>query len=71
MVAPRENALACSECHTRGDSRMADLAGFYMPGRDKFQLLDSLGLILVLGNLLGVTIHGLMRIFTNGRKEEK
>jgi hypothetical protein len=53
------------------DSRLANLAGFYMPGRDKFQLLDSLGWILVLGHLLGVGIHGLTRMFTNGRKEGK
>jgi hypothetical protein len=71
MVAPKENVVACNECHTRDDSRLANLAGFYMPGRDKFQLLDSLGWILVLGHLLGVGIHGLTRMFTNGRKEGK
>jgi octaheme c-type cytochrome (tetrathionate reductase family) len=69
MVAPKENAVSCSQCHTREDSRMASLAGFYMPGRDKFSLLDAAGWILVLGNLAGVTLHGLTRIFTNGRKE--
>jgi octaheme c-type cytochrome (tetrathionate reductase family) len=71
MVAPRENVVSCNECHTREQSRLANLAGFYMPGRDKFQLLDSIGWILVLGHLVGVTIHGLTRMFTNGRKEEK
>ena len=69
MVAPRENVVACNECHTRKESRLTNLAGFYMPGRDKFQLLDSIGWILVLAHLLGVGIHGLTRIFThtNGR----
>jgi octaheme c-type cytochrome (tetrathionate reductase family) len=71
MVAPKENVVACNECHTRNDSRLASLAGFYMPGRDHFSLLDSLGWILVLGHLLGVAIHGLTRVFTNGRKEEQ
>ena len=69
MVAPRENVVACNECHIRRDSRLANLAGFYMPGRDKFQLLDSFGWILALGLLVGVSIHGLTRMFTNGRKE--
>ncbi|XPS88019.1 cytochrome c family protein [Desulfosarcina variabilis str. Montpellier] len=73
MVAPRENVVACNECHTREQSRLANLAGFYIPGRDNFQLLDSIGWILVLAHLLGVVIHGLTRIFThtNGRKEGK
>ena len=26
MVAPRENVVACNECHTRDDSRLANLA---------------------------------------------
>jgi octaheme c-type cytochrome (tetrathionate reductase family) len=69
MVAPKENVVACSECHTAKDSRLASLTGFYMPGRDKFNLLDSFGWIVVLGSLLGVVLHGLGRIFTNGRKE--
>jgi octaheme c-type cytochrome (tetrathionate reductase family) len=71
MVAPKENVVACNECHTRTNSRLASLNGFYMPGRDKFQLLDSLGWILVLGHVLGVGVHGLTRMFTNGRKEGK
>ena len=71
MVAPKENVVACNQCHTRDDSRLASLAGFYMPGRDQFSLLDSLGWILVLGHLLGVAIHGLTRMFTNSRKEGK
>ena len=71
MVAPKENVVACNECHTENGSRLASLGGFYMPGRDKFQLLDSLGWILVLGHVLGVGLHGLTRMFTNGRKEGK
>ncbi|MBI9084012.1 MAG: tetrathionate reductase family octaheme c-type cytochrome [Desulfobacterales bacterium] len=65
MVAPKENRVSCSECHARSGSRLANLAGFYMPGRDKLNLLDALGWIAVLGALLGVTLHGLGRIFAN------
>ncbi|MFW5908982.1 MAG: tetrathionate reductase family octaheme c-type cytochrome [Desulfosalsimonas sp.] len=60
MVAPAEDALDCSACHS-DDGRLADLAGFYMPGRDKSGLLDFLGWTVVLGSLAGVLIHGLMR----------
>ncbi len=70
MVAPKENRVACNECHTRQESRLADLTGFYMPGRDRFELLNAVGWILVIGHLIGVTIHGLTRMFTNGRKED-
>ena len=63
MVAPKEKVLACTECHTRQDGRMATLAGFYMPGRDKLGFLDAIGWIAVLGALLGVSLHGLGRVF--------
>ena len=59
MVAPKEKAVACSECHIQDGGRLANLAGFYMPGRDRLSLLDSVGWLLVLGHLVGVAIHGL------------
>ena len=34
MVAPKEKSLSCTECHSKTDSRLANLKGFYMPGRD-------------------------------------
>jgi hypothetical protein len=60
------------KCHVRQDGRLAAVAGVYMPARDRISLLDTLGWLAVLGALLGVTLHGLGRIFTkaNGRKEE-
>jgi len=71
MVAPREQAVSCTECHVRTGSRLAKLTGFYMPGRDRFAALDALGWIVVLGSLVGVCLHGLTRMFTSGRKEGK
>jgi hypothetical protein len=72
MVAPKENVVACNECHTcNGQPHGEPGRLLHAPRRDKFQLLDSLGWILVLGHLLGVGIHGLTRMFTNGRKEGK
>lgn len=65
MVAPKESVVACTECHARSGGRLANLAGFYMPGRDKINFLDAVGWIAVLGALLGVALHGLGRIFAN------
>jgi octaheme c-type cytochrome (tetrathionate reductase family) len=62
MVAPSEDALSCSECHSR-DGRLNDLEGFYMPGRDNFGWLDILGYLALGGALLGVIVHALLRKF--------
>lgn len=67
MVAPKENVVSCTECHTRNGGRLASLAGFYMPGRDRLNILDSIGWLVVIGSLAGVCLHGLGRVFANGR----
>jgi octaheme c-type cytochrome (tetrathionate reductase family) len=71
MVAPKDHVVACNQCHTLETGRMSDITGVYMPGRDRVGLLDTLGWVAVIGALLGVCLHGLGRIFTNGngRKE--
>ena len=73
MVAPKDNVVACGECHTRNDSRLANLTnGIYMPGRDHNKWINTIGWIAVLSSLVGVTFHGLGRLFSNtrnGRKE--
>ena len=69
MVAPKENVLSCTECHSKDNSRLANLAGFYMPARDCVGVIETLGWILVLGSLAGVIIHGLGRIFSINRKK--
>lgn len=70
MVAPKDRVVECRECHTGSAGRLANLAGFYMPGRDNFRALDTIGWILVFVSLVGVVLHGLGRIFTTaGRKE--
>ena len=69
MVAPKEGALDCSECHAR-EGRLAELKGFYLPGRDSNWWLDTLGLLAVFGTLAGALGHGLIRIISNkGRKQ--
>lgn len=68
MVAPKENVVACTECHTSKGSRLANLGGFYMPGRDRAKWLDILGWTTIIGALAGVLLHGVGRFFANGRK---
>jgi hypothetical protein len=71
MVAPKEDALECSQCHTRPSSRLANLTGFYMPGRDRLKFIDIAGWAIVLCSFGGIVLHALGRIFTNGRKKEE
>lgn len=61
MVAPKEGALDCEACHAK-DGRLADLAGFYMPGRDPGGPVDKIGLAILIAALAGVAGHGLLRI---------
>ncbi len=71
MVAPREDALNCTECHTDKGSRLAGITDVYLPGRDKSKLFDTIGWLSVFGALAGVLLHGLGRFFTrkNGKEE--
>ena len=70
MVAPKENALTCTQCHIREDSRLANITELYMPGRDKSSLFDTIGWLSVLGALAGVLLHGIGRFFMRNGKEE-
>ena len=70
MVAPKEKSLACAECHSR-NGRLADLAGFYMPGRDGSQALNFIGWGCVLAAVLGVLGHGTGRYVSRRRRVRK
>lgn len=63
MVAPEKDALSCAECHTQ-NGRMANLAGFYMPGRDKHRVLDMVGWAGSIMALIAVFLHGMARLIT-------
>jgi hypothetical protein len=67
MVAPKENALACQECHS-DNGRLKNIQGIYMPGRDSSKYLDLLGGGAAFLALLGVLGHGTLRIFSNRKK---
>ncbi|PWE01231.1 tetrathionate reductase family octaheme c-type cytochrome [Marinilabilia rubra] len=70
MVAPKEEALSCEECHRREDSRLAGLDNFYMPGRDSNAGLDLIGKLLLIAALAGVVLHGLGRIVASIKNKE-
>ena len=53
MVAPKDQSLSCTECHSKSDSRLKDLKGFYMPGRDGSKVLNYAGWGVVLASLMG------------------
>ncbi len=68
MVAPKEKALSCEQCHTREGGRLAQLGGFYMPGRDRNSRLDRLGSIALAGTLGAVLLHGGARVWFRRRR---
>ncbi|MCB1817856.1 MAG: cytochrome C, partial [Gammaproteobacteria bacterium] len=68
MVAPREQAVACRECHAR-EGRLKDLQGFYLPGRDSNPWLDRIGILAVLAALGGVLLHAAIRIAMRSRRK--
>jgi octaheme c-type cytochrome (tetrathionate reductase family) len=64
MVAPKDDALKCEQCHAQ-EGRLAGIEGIYLPGRDRLPLLDLAGWLLASLTLLGVLVHGGLRIYTS------
>jgi len=64
MVAPKADALSCAQCHSK-NGRLKGVQGIYMPGRDSNKLLDIFGWGIALLALIGVLIHGGIRIITS------
>lgn len=63
MVAPKEDAMDCAECHSE-DGRMAEISGVFMPGTDSNNITGLLGKLIVALALLGVIGHGMLRLFS-------
>ena len=66
MVAPKEKAVGCVECHTR-QGRLAGIEGVYLPARDANPWVDRAGWTLAVLALLGVLGHAAMRIANRRR----
>ena len=69
MVSESSEALSCKECHSP-NGRLKDLDGFYMTGRDSNPLLDWIGIAMIIGALIGVSIHAGIRI-SKGKKTDE
>jgi len=67
MVAPKENALACNECHS-SEGRLSHIDGVYMPATGKNRWLDIIGLLVILGTLAGVLGHAAIRGIATKRR---
>lgn len=68
MVAPKEKAVGCIECHVSG-GRLEKVDGIYLPGRGRDHLgwLDAAGWSLALLTLLGVLGHAMGRVIARKR----
>ena len=75
MVAPKENAVPCGDCHTKSpEGRLAGLKDFYLPGRDvpghkaiswlDMGWLDIFGFAGIALTILGCIGHAFVRLFT-------
>lgn len=61
MVAAKDEALGCADCHAE-DGRLQALEIPYMPGTGKTPTLDLLSLLAVISTLAGVLGHALFRM---------
>ncbi|HEX5285339.1 MAG TPA: tetrathionate reductase family octaheme c-type cytochrome [Polaromonas sp.] len=68
MVAPKEKAVGCVECHSSG-GRLEKIDGIYIPGRssDHLTWLDFGGWLIAALTLLTVLSHGLIRFIAHKR----
>ena len=62
MVSPKEQAVGCTECHTRNNGRLASLTGFYIPGRNYSSWVEYLGWGILALTLAAAVLHGTIRI---------
>jgi octaheme c-type cytochrome (tetrathionate reductase family) len=70
MVAPKEDALACKQCHA-APGRLDRVPGLYKPGRDGNPWLDRIGWGIALMTLLGVLGHGGVRVLMARKGDRK
>lgn len=67
MVAPKEKALDCAQCHAPA-GRLASVPGIWIPGQHHHDLLDRAGWSLAGLALLGVLGHALVRLIAYRRR---
>jgi hypothetical protein len=68
MVAPKEQAVPCQDCHTRAsDGRLSEIRDIYLPGRDRNDWVDLFGTLAIAGSIGAGLMHGGIRILTRRR----
>ncbi|WP_319773773.1 tetrathionate reductase family octaheme c-type cytochrome [Breoghania sp.] len=67
MVAPKEDALKCGQCHSK-DGRLSDVPGLYIPGAAPFSDATKIGLGILLFVIVGLLGHMVVRLVRCGRK---
>ena len=67
MVSPASQSLKCIDCHSRNNSRLANLNDFYLPGRDNNWGIEASGLVLIFLSIFGVMVHTIFRIIFRRR----
>jgi octaheme c-type cytochrome (tetrathionate reductase family) len=70
MVSSKDKTLACVECHTPSQSRLAGLSGFYMPARDRSPVIERLGMVAIAGSFAGALLHAAARIVAARRRRK-
>jgi octaheme c-type cytochrome (tetrathionate reductase family) len=70
MVSPKSQTVRCTECHRRDNGRLAQLPGFYIPGRDFSPWIENLGAGMLLLTIAGVALHGGARIILHRKRKE-
>ncbi len=68
MVAPKEKALGCADCHA-ANGRLAGIEGVYLPGRDANAWVDRAGWALALLVLAATAAHGAKRFISRGNRQ--
>jgi hypothetical protein len=71
MVSTKEKSVTCTECHSRENSRLANLKDFYMPARDYSPVIDTAGTGILILSLLGIFTHGIIRIISKRRMKKR
>lgn len=66
MVAPTEDALECSDCHSK-DSRLAEIEGIYIPGHNNNNMVELFGWGMIGLSIISVVVHGSARVISKRR----
>jgi hypothetical protein len=69
MVSTKDQAVQCADCHTRNNGRLANVGGFYMPGRDYNPWVEHLGVGVLVLTLGGVFLHGSVRLVISRKRK--